>query len=107
MTVDESIARDGGSDHPLVEFDGVNKYFGEIHVLDDVDLAVETREVSVVIGPSGSGKSTLLRCVNRLEEIQSGEVRLDGEAVSAPTPTSTDSASGSGWCSSRSTSSRT
>jgi polar amino acid transport system ATP-binding protein len=67
-----------------VEFEGVNKYFGNTHVLKDVDLAVDRQEVAVVIGPSGSGKSTLLRCVNRLEEIQSGEVRLDGEPVSAP-----------------------
>jgi polar amino acid transport system ATP-binding protein len=66
---------------PLVEFDGVNKYFGETHVLKDVDLAVDEREVVVVIGPSGSGKSTLLRCTNRLEEIQSGEIRLDGRSV--------------------------
>ncbi|MCT9097506.1 amino acid ABC transporter ATP-binding protein [Haloarchaeobius sp. HME9146] len=70
--------------HSLVEFDGVNKYFGENHVLKDVDLAVEEREVVVVIGPSGSGKSTLLRCTNRLEEIQSGEIRLDGEPISDP-----------------------
>jgi polar amino acid transport system ATP-binding protein len=66
---------------PLVEFDGVNKYFGETHVLKDVDLAVDEREVVVVIGPSGSGKSTFLRCTNRLEEIQSGEIRLDGRSV--------------------------
>ena len=69
---------------PILEFDGVNKYFGDAHVLRDVDLDVEDREVCVVIGPSGSGKSTLLRCANRLEEIQSGEIRLEGEAISAP-----------------------
>ena len=69
---------------PEVEFEGVNKYFGETHVLKDVDLAVENREVVVVVGPSGSGKSTLLRCVNRLEEIQSGEVRIGGEPISDP-----------------------
>ena len=66
---------------PEIEFDGVNKYFGDAHVLKDVDLAVDDQEVVVVIGPSGSGKSTLLRCVNRLEEIQSGEVRIAGEPV--------------------------
>lgn len=70
--------------HSLVEFDGVNKYFGEAHVLEDVTLSVERQEVAVVIGPSGSGKSTLLRCTNRLEEIQSGEIRLDGTSVSDP-----------------------
>ncbi len=67
----------------LVEFDGVDKFFGETHVLKDVDLAVEEREVVVVIGPSGSGKSTLLRCANRLEEIQGGEVRIGGDPISA------------------------
>jgi len=87
MTAEERPRTDADGDpagHALVEFDGVNKYFGDVHVLKDVDLAVERQEVAVVIGPSGSGKSTLLRCVNRLEEIQSGEIRLDGEAVSAP-----------------------
>ncbi|WP_181691186.1 amino acid ABC transporter ATP-binding protein [Natronomonas sp. LN261] len=66
---------------PLVEFDGVEKYFGDVHVLKDVDLAIEERDVVVVIGPSGSGKSTLLRCVNRLEEIRDGDIRLDGRSV--------------------------
>ncbi len=69
-------------DRPLIEFDGVDKYFGETQVLRDVDLSVDEREVVVVIGPSGSGKSTLLRCVNRLEEIQAGEIRIGGQAVS-------------------------
>ena len=69
---------------PILEFDGVNKYFGDAHVLTDVDLAIESQEVCVVIGPSGSGKSTLLRCANRLEEIQSGEIRLEGESISDP-----------------------
>jgi len=68
----------------LVEFEGVDKYFGETHVLKDVTLDVDDREVLVVIGPSGSGKSTLLRCANRLEEIQGGEIRLDGQSISAP-----------------------
>jgi polar amino acid transport system ATP-binding protein len=68
----------------LVEFEDVNKYFGETHVLKDVSLEVEKQEVAVVVGPSGSGKSTLLRCTNRLEEIQSGEIRLDGTPVSDP-----------------------
>jgi polar amino acid transport system ATP-binding protein len=67
---------------PLVEFEGVDKYFGETQVLRDVDLTVEEQEVVVVVGPSGSGKSTLLRCVNQLETIQRGEIRLGGRAVS-------------------------
>ncbi|QAU11458.1 amino acid ABC transporter ATP-binding protein [Halorubrum sp. BOL3-1] len=66
---------------PLVEFDGVDKSFGDTQVLYDVDLSVDEREVVVVIGPSGSGKSTLLRCTNRLEEIQAGDIRLDGRSV--------------------------
>jgi polar amino acid transport system ATP-binding protein len=66
---------------PLVEFDGVDKSFGDTQVLYDVDLSVDEQEVVVVIGPSGSGKSTLLRCANRLEEIQGGDIRLDGQSV--------------------------
>ena len=66
---------------PLVEFDCVDKFFGDIHVLNDIDLSIEERDVVVVIGPSGSGKSTLLRCANRLEGIESGDIRLDGRSV--------------------------
>ncbi|KZN25957.1 glutamine ABC transporter ATP-binding protein [Haladaptatus sp. R4] len=69
---------------PEVEFDGVDKYFGDLHVLKDVSLSVDDGEVVVIIGPSGSGKSTLLRCTNRLEEIQGGEIRLEGEPISDP-----------------------
>jgi polar amino acid transport system ATP-binding protein len=68
----------------LLEFDQVDKYFGETHVLKDVSLDIEDGEVCVVIGPSGSGKSTLLRCANRLEEIHGGEIRLEGQSISAP-----------------------
>ncbi len=68
---------------PLVEFDGVDKFFGDIHVLKGIDLAIEERDVVVVIGPSGSGKSTLLRCTNRLEGIRNGDIRLDGRSVLA------------------------
>jgi ABC-type polar amino acid transport system ATPase subunit len=67
-----------------VEFDQVDKYFGDTHVLKDVSLDIEEGDVTVVIGPSGSGKSTLLRCANRLEEIQGGEIRLDGQSISSP-----------------------
>ncbi|MEA2671078.1 MAG: glutamate transport system ATP-binding protein, partial [Chloroflexota bacterium] len=63
---------------PLVALTGVNKYFGDLHVLRDIDLGIERGEVVVVIGPSGSGKSTLCRAINRLEPIQSGEIRIDG-----------------------------
>ncbi|MFB6252800.1 MAG: amino acid ABC transporter ATP-binding protein [Halobellus sp.] len=68
----------------LLEFDHVDKYFGDAHVLKQVSLDVTDGDVCVVVGPSGSGKSTLLRCANRLEEIQSGEIRLDGESISDP-----------------------
>ncbi|WP_435145220.1 amino acid ABC transporter ATP-binding protein [Halobaculum sp. P14] len=68
----------------LLEFDSVDKYFGDTHVLKDIDLEIDEQEVGVVIGPSGSGKSTLLRCTNRLEEIQSGEIRLDGTPITDP-----------------------
>jgi len=63
---------------PLVVMEKVNKYFGDLHVLRDVDLLIQRGEVLVVIGPSGSGKSTLCRCINRLEPIQSGRITIDG-----------------------------
>jgi len=66
-----------------IEFRGVNKWFGQHHVLVDVDLTVEAGEVIVVCGPSGSGKSTLIRCVNRLEPIQKGEVVVHGQPIGA------------------------
>jgi putative glutamine transport system ATP-binding protein len=66
---------------PIIEFRGVDKFFGDFHVLKDIDFAVEEGEVVVVIGPSGSGKSTLLRCINGLEEITSGELVVDGFPV--------------------------
>jgi glutamate transport system ATP-binding protein len=63
---------------PLVVLEGVNKSFGTLHVLRDIDLTVGRGEVVVVIGPSGSGKSTLCRTINRLETIDSGRITLDG-----------------------------
>jgi glutamate transport system ATP-binding protein len=63
---------------PLVRLSGVNKWFGELHVLQDINLTVGKGEVVVVIGPSGSGKSTLCRAVNRLETIDGGTITLDG-----------------------------
>jgi glutamate transport system ATP-binding protein len=68
---------------PLLEMENVNKHFGDLHVLQDVDLVVTAGEVVVVIGPSGSGKSTLCRTINRLEPIDSGTIRLDGEPLPA------------------------
>jgi ABC-type polar amino acid transport system ATPase subunit len=65
----------------IVEFRNVNKWFGALHVLKDIDLRITAGEVVVVCGPSGSGKSTLIRCINRLEPIQSGEIIVDGIAL--------------------------
>ena len=67
-----------------IQFAGVNKWFGTLHVLADVDLEVGAGEVIVVCGPSGSGKSTLIRCVNRLEPIQKGDIRVHGQSITAP-----------------------
>jgi glutamate transport system ATP-binding protein len=66
---------------PLVVLEGVNKHFGALHVLKDIDLTVARGEVVVVIGPSGSGKSTLCRTINRLETIDSGTIRIDGQPL--------------------------
>ncbi|MFF9018881.1 amino acid ABC transporter ATP-binding protein [Streptomyces eurythermus] len=68
---------------PLIELRNVNKYYGELHVLRDIDLTVGKGEVVVVIGPSGSGKSTLCRTINRLETIESGTITLDGRPLPA------------------------
>src|SRR5918999_6272417 len=68
---------------PLIVLDKVNKYFGPLHVLNDVDLTVDRGEVVVVIGPSGSGKSTLCRAINRLEPITSGSITFDGQPLPA------------------------
>ena len=65
----------------MIRFNKVNKYFGDLHVLQDIDLNIAPSEVAVVCGPSGSGKSTLIRCINRLETIQSGEIFVDDLAV--------------------------
>ncbi len=62
----------------IIEMEGVNKWFGDFHVLRDISLSVNKGEVVVVIGPSGSGKSTLIRCINRLEEHQEGKIVVDG-----------------------------
>jgi ABC-type polar amino acid transport system ATPase subunit len=68
---------------PKVRLDGVVKSFGDLVVLNGIDLTVDPGEVLVIIGPSGSGKSTLLRCVNLLEPIDSGQIFLEGEEITA------------------------
>ena len=65
----------------IIEFRGVDKWFGDFQVLENIDFTVDEGEVVVVIGPSGSGKSTLLRCINALESINSGELVVDGMRV--------------------------
>ena len=66
---------------PLVVLTDVDKYFGELHVLQQINLSIARGEVVVVLGPSGSGKSTLCRAINRLETIQSGTITIDGERL--------------------------
>ena len=69
---------------PLIQFRGVHKSFGPLHVLRGIDLDVAEGEKIVVAGPSGSGKSTLIRCINRLEPIDRGELVVDGHHVEDP-----------------------
>ena len=66
---------------PMIAIAGLNKWFGEHHVLRDIDLLVGRGEKVVVCGPSGSGKSTMIRCINRLENYQRGTIRIDGELL--------------------------
>ncbi|MEW1586266.1 amino acid ABC transporter ATP-binding protein [Micromonospora vinacea] len=67
----------------MVSVRGLNKWFGPLHVLKDIDLTVAAGEVVVVVGPSGSGKSTLCRCLNRLETVGQGSIEIDGEPLPA------------------------
>ena len=69
---------DSLSSENIIEIIGMHKWFGEFHVLNDIDLTVKKQERIVICGPSGSGKSTLIRCINRLEEHQRGQIIVDG-----------------------------
>ena len=71
------------ADSPMIRLESVVKSFGDLRVLDGIDLEVALGDVLVVIGPSGSGKSTLLRCVNLLEPIDSGRIYLEGQEITA------------------------
>ncbi len=72
-----------GSGIPMISIRGVNKYFGGLHVLKDIDLDVDPGQVVAILGPSGSGKSTLCRTINRLETVDSGVIAIDGEPLPA------------------------
>ena len=81
MTVQEQAPRTARQGEPLVVLEGVDKWFGELHVLRDINQTIHRGEVVVVIGPSGSGKSTLCRAINRLETIDKGTITLDGQPL--------------------------
>ena len=73
------------SEESIISLKNVNKWFGDFHVLQDVNLEVKKKERIVVCGPSGSGKSTMIRCINRLEEHQEGKIIVDGTELSENT----------------------
>ena len=75
------VVRDSAPKQPLVVMEGVNKHFGALHVLKDINLTVGKGEVVILIGPSGSGKSTLCRTINRLETYESGSITIDGKKL--------------------------
>lgn len=81
MTAQETAPVSAGRGEPLVVLKDVQKHFGQLHALKDIDLTVTRGEVVVVIGPSGSGKSTLCRTINRLETIDEGTITLDGQPL--------------------------
>ena len=68
----------------MITFKKVNKWFGDLHVLQDVDFHVDAGEVVVICGPSGSGKSTLIRCINKLEPVEDGEIIVDNMPIHDP-----------------------
>jgi general L-amino acid transport system ATP-binding protein len=76
LTSEATVA--GGTGEPIIQVEGVSKWFGDFQALKDVTLTVGRQEVVVVCGPSGSGKSTLIRCINRLEEHDEGRIIVDG-----------------------------
>ena len=77
-----TAARDLSSLSSVIQLKGVNKWFGQFHVLTDINLDVKEGEKIVICGPSGSGKSTLIRCINRLEEHQQGDIVVHGVTLS-------------------------
>ncbi|MGG5752393.1 amino acid ABC transporter ATP-binding protein [Zafaria sp. Z1313] len=81
MSTDPQAASAASAGSPIVRLDKVNKHYGPLHVLQDINLEVTKGEVVVVLGPSGSGKSTLCRAINRLETIDDGAIYIDGEKL--------------------------
>ncbi len=77
-----ATARDLSKVESVIQLKGVNKWFGQFHVLTDINLDVKEGEKIVICGPSGSGKSTLIRCINRLEEHQRGDIVVHGVTLS-------------------------
>ena len=75
---EQATQSQAGAETPMVEMCGVNKWYGDFHVLRDINLTVKRGERIVICGPSGSGKSTLIRCINHLEEHQQGEIVVGG-----------------------------
>ncbi|GAB3755524.1 amino acid ABC transporter ATP-binding protein [Zhihengliuella somnathii] len=79
--MNESLSGAAASSGPIVRMENVNKHYGALHVLQDINLEVARGEVVVVLGPSGSGKSTLCRTINRLESIDDGAIYIDGKKL--------------------------
>jgi len=88
---------------PIVGIAGLNKWYGDFHVLRDIDADVAKGERIVICGPSGSGKSTFIRCINALEEFQEGRIVVDGIELGPSCDGWTKSAARWAWCSRAST----
>jgi general L-amino acid transport system ATP-binding protein len=82
MAASAATLRSAAADEVMIQMVGVHKWYGQFHVLKDIDLTVYKGERIVICGPSGSGKSTLIRCINRLEEHQKGKIIVDGIELS-------------------------
>jgi glutamate transport system ATP-binding protein len=81
MTLTDQTSPSAAHGEPLVVLENVNKWYGKLHVLQDINLTIHSGEVVVVIGPSGAGKSTLCRAINRLETITDGSITIDGKPL--------------------------
>jgi general L-amino acid transport system ATP-binding protein len=81
MNIKENNANPAAEDNNIIEIIDMHKWFGDFHVLKDINLKVRRKERIVICGPSGSGKSTLIRCINRLEEHQRGKIVVDGKEL--------------------------